>query len=174
VKTKEEQELSAEVLDRLVEVMRHFHCEEPGEFEKLLRLREDSILSLFQGKSINLQGNVIRILGRAGIRREFILQGKGSMLSDTCDSGRLVIMKRHAAHLLKVILSLEQSLSAAGGQRGIPPHVTDAQEDSVTIDEELINLLLQALGDKTSRERLLQFIRTEAANRGRRIPEGQI
>jgi hypothetical protein len=170
VKTKEEEELSAEILDRLVEIMRHFHCEEPGEFEKLLRLRKDSILRLFQGKSVNLQGNAIRILGRAGIRREFITQGKGSMLSDTCDFGRLEIMKRHAAHLLKVIFSLEQSLSATG----IPPHVTDAQEDSITIDEELINLLLEALGDKTSRERLLQFIRTEAANRGRRIPEGLI
>src|SRR3990172_155582 len=92
-----------ELLDRLVEVMHYFHCEEPEELENLLRLPKDSLTSLFRTGARELPVELLSILGSAGVRKEFITSGSGSLLSDTMDSDRLEVMKRHAAHLLKII-----------------------------------------------------------------------
>ena len=154
-----------EPLDRLVEVMRHFHCGEPRELENLLRLPEDSLLGLFRERSRELPETVVRSLEAAGIRREFILRGSGMMLSDKMDAGRLRVMKRHAAHLLNVICGADRALGEGEGFCGIPPHVTDSRIEPVVIEEELIKLLIEALSSKSSRESLLRFIRSEAANR---------
>ena len=157
-------------LDRLVEVMRHFHCGEPGELEKLLMLPEDSLLGLFRAHSLELPETVVRTLEAAGIRREFILRGSGMMLSDKMDEERLIVLKRHAAHLLKVICGADRALGGGKGLSGIPPHVTDSRIEPVVIEEELISLLIEALSSKNSRESLLQFIRSEAANRAASHP----
>ena len=165
MKIKSNSESFPEVLDRLVEVMRHFHCEEPKELERLLKLPEDSLVGLFRTRSADLPRNVVRVLEAAGIRREFTVHGRGSMFSDTVDPQRLELMKRHAAHLLKVICNNYRLLRRKGEELGIPLHVTDRRTEQTAIEEELINLLIEALSDKASRERLLTFIRTEASNR---------
>lgn len=165
MKIKNNSESFPEVLDRLVEVMRHFHCEEPKELERLLKLPEDSLVGLFLTHSADLPRNVVRVLEAAGIRREFMVHGRGSMFSDTVDRQRLEVMKRHAAHLLKVICSNYRLLRRKGEELGVPLHVTDRRIEQTAIEEELINLLIEALSDKTSRDRLLTFIRAEASNR---------
>lgn len=165
MKIKNNSESFPEVLDRLVEVMRHFHCEEPKELERLLKLPEDNLVGLFLTHSADLSRNVVRVLEAAGIRREFMVHGRGSMFSDTVDRQRLEVMKRHAAHLLKVICSNYRLLRRKGEELGVPLHVTDRRIEQTAIEEELINLLIEALSDKTSRDRLLTFIRAEASNR---------
>lgn len=165
MKIKNNSESFPEVLDRLVEVMRHFHCEEPKELERLLKLPEDSLVGLFLTHSADLPRNVVRVLEAAGIRREFMVHGSGSMFSDTVDRQRLEVMKRHAAHLLKMICSNYRLLRRKGEELGVPLHVTDRRIEQTAIEEELINLLIEALSDKTSRDRLLTFIRAEASNR---------
>lgn len=165
MKIKSNGESFPEVLDRLVEVMRHFHCEEPKELERLLKLPEDSLAGLFCTRSADLPRNVVRVLEAAGVRREFMVHGRGSMFSDAVDLERLEVMKRHAAHLLKVIYSNYRLLRRKGEELGIPLHVTDRRTEQTAIEEELITLLIEALSDKTSREGLLTFIRAEASNR---------
>ena len=165
MKIKINSESFPEVLDRLVEVMRHFHCEEPKELERLLNLPEDSLVGLFRTHSADLPRNIVRVLEAAGIRREFMVHGRGSMFSDTVDRQRLEVMKRHAAHLLKVICSNYRLLRRKGEELCVPLHVTDRRIEQTAIEEELINLLIEALSDKTSRDRLLTFIRAEASNR---------
>ncbi len=165
MKIKNNSESFPEVLDRLVEVMRHFHCEEPKELERLLKLPEDSLVGLFLTHSADLPRNVVRVLEAAGIRREFMVHGRGSMFSDTVDRQGLEVMKRHAAHLLKVICSNYRLLRRKGEKLGVPLHVTDRRIEQTAIEEELINLLIEALSDKTSRDHLLTFIRAEASNR---------
>ncbi|HUU30115.1 MAG TPA: hypothetical protein VM123_20110 [archaeon] len=165
MREKKKEDFFPEVLDRLVEVMHHFHCEEPKELERLLRLPEDCILKLFRKRSSKLPVRLVRVLEQAGVRRDFLLHCKGSMLSDTVDSRRLEVMKRHAAHLLEVVCSARQALLSDDGAKKIPLHVTDGQSEPAAIEEELINLLIEALGDRGSRERLLQFIRSEVSNR---------
>ena len=174
MKIKSNSESFPEVLDRLVEVMRHFHCEEPKELERLLKLPEDSLVDLFRTRNAALPRNVVRVIEAAGVRRKFMVHGRGSMFSDTLDTGQLDIMKRHAAQLLKVICSNYRFLRRKGEEPGIPFHVTNRRTEQTAIEEELINLLIEALSDKTSRERLLTFIRAEAANRASSAQQGGI
>ena len=103
MKIKSDSESFPEVLDRLVEVMRHFHCEEPKELERLLKLPENSLVDLFHKRNAALPSNIVVVLDAAGIRRQFMVHGRGSMFSDTLDPEQLDIMKRHAAQLLKVM-----------------------------------------------------------------------
>ena len=69
MKIKNNSESFPEVLDRLMEVMHHFHCEEPKELERLLKLPEDSLVGLFRTHSADLPRNIVRVLEAAGIRR---------------------------------------------------------------------------------------------------------
>ncbi|MFH1070272.1 MAG: hypothetical protein V1794_11685 [Candidatus Glassbacteria bacterium] len=156
---------SCGLLDRLMEVMRHFHCEDPEELESLLRLPKDSLTTLFRNQAENLPETVLRVLGSAGVRKEFITAGTGSLLADSMDGDRLEVLKRHAAHLLKVICKYSKTYERSQGPRLFPPHVTDGRPDPIAIEEELINLLIEALSEKETRDCLLEFIRMEAANR---------
>jgi len=164
-KIKNNGESFPEVLDRLMEVMSHFHCEEPKELERLLKLPEDSLVVLFRTRSAHVPRNVARVLEAAGVTRDYMIHGRGSMFSDSMDLERLEVMKRHAAHMLKVICNNYRLLRRKRGGLGIPLHVTDRRTEQTAVEEELINLLIEALSDRTSRERLLKFIQTEASNR---------
>lgn len=156
---------SPDLLDRLVEVMRHFHCSEPRELERLLGLPEESLPPLLRSRSPVLPSAVLEGLERAGVRREFLLEGRGSMLTDRIDAERLAVMKRHAARLLGTVLEAQRRLSGPAPRR--PMQVTDGSADPAATEEELINLLVEALGDHELRDRLLQLIRADTANHRR-------
>jgi len=49
------------VLDHLVEVMRHFHCDEPTELEHLLKLPPESLVELFRKRSARVSPMVIKM-----------------------------------------------------------------------------------------------------------------
>ncbi len=101
----------------------------------------------------------------AGVRRGFLRQRTGSMLSDSIDSGRLEVMKRHAGVLLGVLCRAQSLLSQADRQTVIPMCVAEGRTDPVAIEEELINLLIETLKDKDSRDSLIKFIRADIASR---------
>jgi hypothetical protein len=143
-----------ERLDRLIEVMHHFHCREPGELEELLELPEGSLARMFRENGTELAPEVESAMVRAGVREQFLRDGCGSML----------------AHLLRVIATARLKLEQAGARPGLPRHVTDGSQRPTALEEELINLLIEALSDPSARERLLKFIRKEAENRYRPGP----
>jgi hypothetical protein len=87
------------------------------------------------------------------------------MLSDSIDSGRLEVMKRHAGILLRVLCRAQSLLPQADTQTVIPMWVAEGRTDPVAIKEELINLLIEALRNKDSRDSLVKFIRADIANR---------
>ena len=153
------------VLDRVVDVMRHFHCAEPRDLEYLLGLPADTLATLFRNRTGRLPPEVIEAMETAGVRRGFLRQRTGSMLSDSIDSGRLEVMKRHAGILLRVLCRAQSLLSQADRQTVIPICVAEGRTDPVAIEEELINLLIEALKDKDSRDSLVKFIRADVANR---------
>lgn len=161
-------------LDRLIEVMHHFHCREPAELEELLELPDDSLTAMFRKRSAALPREVEDGLYRCGVRRAYIRHGSGSMLDDGIDANRLKVMMRHAAHLLKVICRARVQLEGAGERLLAPYHVTDGRQRPTALEEELINLLIEALNDPQTRERLLGFVRKEAENRGRPGPQCMI
>ncbi|MBW7996126.1 MAG: hypothetical protein FVQ81_06045 [Candidatus Glassbacteria bacterium] len=160
-----------EQLDRLLEVMHHFHCREPGELEELLELPAESLTGLFSGSAGGLSEEAERGLARAGVREQYIRDGSGSMLEDAIDVERLAVMARHAAHLLKVICRVREKLGAEGSGPLLPHLVTDGRRHPTALEEELINLLIEALNDPQTRERLLKFVRKEAENRYRSGPQ---
>ena len=159
-----------ERLDRLIEVMHHFHCREPGELEELLELPEGSLARMFRENGTELAPAVESAMVQAGVREQYLRDGCGSMLADTVDTERLGIMVRHAAHLLRVIATARLKLDQAGARPGLPRHVTDGSQRPTALEEELIKLLIEALSDPSARERLLKFIRKEAENRYRPGP----
>ena len=153
------------VLDRVVDVMRHFHCAEPRELEYLLGLPEDALAALFRNRTGRLPPEVVKAMEVAGVRQDFLRRRTGSMLSDSIDSGRLEVMKRHAAILLRLICRARSILSQTEGQALTPIRVAEGKTDPVAIEEELINLLIEVLKDKDSRDSLIKFIRADIANR---------
>ncbi|MEA2063101.1 MAG: hypothetical protein U9P14_05335 [Gemmatimonadota bacterium] len=155
-----------DMLDRVVEVMRHFLCADPRELEYVLGLPEDTLAAVFHKRAGGLPEEVIEAMVSAGVRREYLLLGAGSMLSETVSLARLEVMKRHLSVLMRLICRARDRLSREnGGTAVMPLRVADGRPDPVAIDEELINLLLEALRDKGTRERLVQFIRSDLANR---------
>ena len=153
------------VLDRVVDVMRHFHCAEPRDLEYLLGLPADTLAALFRNRTGRLPPEVIEAMETAGVRRGFLRQRTGTMLSDSIDSGRLEVMKRHAGILLRVLCKARSLLSQADRQTVIPMCVAEGRTDPVAIEEELINLLIEVLKNKDSRDSLVRFIRADVANR---------
>ena len=74
-------------------------------------------------------------------------------------------MKRHAGILLRVLCRAQSLLSQADRQTVIPMCVAEGRTDPVAIEEELINLLIEVLKNKDSRDSLVKFIRADVANR---------
>lgn len=161
---------NGERLDRLIEVMHHFHCREPGELEDLLELPEDSLTVLFRDSDCVLSKEAEDGLARAGVRRSYISDGSGTMLDDSVDTERLAVMTRHAAHLLQVICGARARLELAGERLPGSHRVTDGRPRPTALEEELIALLIEVLNDPVTRERLLKFVRAEAENRRRQGP----
>ncbi|MBN2290171.1 MAG: hypothetical protein JXQ83_12625 [Candidatus Glassbacteria bacterium] len=165
MKSKRAGQARPAVLDRVVEVMRHFHCTEPRDLEYLLGLRADTLAGLSRERTDRLPPEVSEAMQAAGVRREFLRQGTGTMLSDSIDPGRLEVMKRHAAIMLQLLAKADLVLSRAERQSVTPLLVAEGRSDPVAVEEELINLLIEALKDSGSRERLIKFIRADIANR---------
>ncbi len=161
-------------LDRLMEVMQHFQCREPGELEDLLELPGDSLTKVFRKGMGTISPEAETRLITCGVSREFIRHGRGAMLAEMVDAGRLEVMTRHAAHLLKVICKAHRKLEDSGEMVDLPRRVTDGRPSPTELEEELINLLVEALNDPQIRERLLKFVRSEAENRGRPGPFSQL
>jgi len=153
------------VLDRVVEVMRHFHCAEPEDLEYVLGLPADALAALFRNRSAQLPAEVVKAMETAGVRRDFLRGRSGSMLRDSIGPARLEVMKRHAAIILRWICRVQSVLSRADRQAELPVRVAEGKTDPVAIEEELVNLLIEALKDSGSRERLIKFIRADIANR---------
>ncbi len=168
-KTKDTQQL-----DRLMEVMQHFYCREPGELEDLLELPGDSLTRVFRKGAGTISTEAEKRLVACGVSREFIRHGRGAMLDESVDTQRLEAMTRHAAHLLKVICKVRRKLGEAGAMMDLPRRVSDGRPRPTALEEELINLLVEALNDPRIRERLLKFVRSETENRGRPGPHFQL
>ncbi len=161
-------------LDRLMEVMQHFYCREPAELEDLLELPGDSLTRVFRKGAGTISGEAEARLIACGVSREFIRNGRGAMLDETVDGDRLEAMTRHAAHLLKVICKMRGKLEKAGEMKDLPRRVSDGRPRPTGLEEELINLLVEALNDPRMRERLLKFVRSETENRGGPGPRFQL
>jgi hypothetical protein len=165
VKSKQTGQHRPAVLDRLVDVMRHFHCGDLRDLGYLLGLPSKALTSLFRNPTGKLPAEVVRAMEAAGVQPVYLKNGTGSMLSEVIDSVRLEVMKRHAAILLRLICSARSFLSESVDKTPTLIYAADGLREPVAIEEELINLLIEALNDTNSRERLIKFIRADIANR---------
>ncbi len=154
-----------DILDRVLEVMRHFYCQSPEELESMLALAPDSLSGPFRRRESVLAPEVLEALVRSGVRAEYILRGEIPMLREQLDRGSLDSLYRFSARLLVILAESEVSLRSCTPARTRARRTTDNQGEPVSLDEQLASLLAEALRDRQLRERLLEFIRNEASNR---------
>ncbi|MCE5270342.1 hypothetical protein LLH00_03565 [bacterium] len=154
-----------DILDRVLEVMRHFYCQSPEELESMLALAPDSLSGAFRRREPSLAPEVLDSLVRSGVRAEYILRGEIPMLQEHIDRGSLDTLYRFSARLLVLLAESEAALHSCAPARTPTRRTTDNQGEPVSLDEQLASLLAEALRDRKLRERLLEFIRKEASNR---------
>ena len=155
-------------IDRFIDILRHFYCQEPEELERVLNLPDNFFSDgLFKCKqnSIDYFMKEIEVAGISGKyligKDDFMFDSKRSAYPDDPLAVRIVA---HLLSLLCVSGREDKEMRIKTNLKSRSSMVADKKNGEPAVDQELVVLLVEALRDSTSRERLINFIRAESSN----------
>ena len=152
-------------IDRFIDVLRHFYCQEPEELERILDLPGNYFADKLLTGNLESTEYFLKMVEMSGISKDY-LTGKTDFMFDTSKraypSDSLAV--RIVTHLLQILCEQVRLGGFDEDSSKRSSMVADKKSGEPAVDQELVVLLVEALRDSTSRERLINFIRSESSN----------
>ena len=153
------------LIDRFLDILRHFYCQEPEELEKILDLPSNYFADKLLTGNLESTEYFLRMIEMSGISKDY-LTGKVDFMFDTGKRAypEDTLAVRIVTHLLQILCEQVRVGGSDEDTNKLSAMVADKKGGEPAVDQELVVLLVEALRDSTSRERLINFIRSESSN----------
>lgn len=152
-------------IDRFIDILRHFYCQEPEELERILNLPHNFFADKLLTGNLKSTEHFLKMIEMVGISRDY-LTGKGDFMFDTGKDAYPddSLAVRTVTHFLQILCEHNRAGGIDKDSIKRSSMVADKKGGEPAVDQELVVLLVEALRDSTSRERLINFIRAESSN----------